>query len=92
VPGDRVSISASLEGYRSTAFPEVALRPHETVSGVVLRLAPKTTREIVGRVLPAPGAELREPRDLASYAGVDPAHARRTRDMILAWLEHDRQR
>ncbi len=29
-------------------------------------------------------------RDLSSYSGVDPAHARRTRDMILEWLEAER--
>lgn len=30
-------------------------------------------------------------RDLAAYAGVDPAHACRTRDRILEWLKEDRR-
>lgn len=61
VPGEHVSLAASLEGYRMAEFSYVAVKPQETARGVLLRLVPEKARELVGRIRPAVGTELREP-------------------------------
>jgi len=60
-PGERVFVSAGLEGFRLTGISFVTLRPYETTGDVLLRVEPAVAREVVGRIHPADGVALREP-------------------------------
>ncbi|MHC4164612.1 MAG: carboxypeptidase regulatory-like domain-containing protein, partial [Planctomycetota bacterium] len=61
IPGERVAIAVSLEGYRQEDMAELELEANQTVRGLRLQLLPQVKRELIVRVLPAPSMPLREP-------------------------------